>query len=102
LFSNDIGYFNGESETVLRPYVITAKAKKCAIPETFYFIFETAKGASYNCEVFFDWDKLHTILEKKSNRRAHFGSQAKCYLHRFRSVFRWRTNKNRRTIYQGK
>ena len=65
LFSNDIGYFNGESETVLRPYVITAKAKKCAIPETFYFIFETAKGASYNCEVFFDWDKLHTILPKK-------------------------------------
>ena len=64
LFSNDIGYFNGESETVLRPYIITAKAKKCAIPETFYFIFETAKGASYNCEVFFDWDKLHTILNK--------------------------------------
>ena len=43
------------------------KAEEQAIPEMMRFIFETAKGASYNCEVFFDWDKLHTILEKSKN-----------------------------------
>jgi len=64
LFSNDIEYFNGESETLLRPYVIRKEVKNRAIPAFLYFIFETAKGASYNCKVFFDWDKLHTILEK--------------------------------------
>ena len=43
------------------------KAEEQAIPEMMHFIFETAKGAFYNCEVFFDWDKLHTILEKSKN-----------------------------------
>ena len=57
-------YFNGEKRITLCPYMTSPKAEERAIPEMMRFIFETAKGASYNCEVFFDWDKLHTILEK--------------------------------------
>lgn len=64
LFSNDIEYFNGETETLLRPYVLSTEAKERAIPEYLYFIFETGKGASYHTKVFFDWERLHTILEK--------------------------------------
>ena len=50
-----------------KKYMTSPKAEEQAIPEMMRFIFETAKGASYNCEVFFDWDKLHTILEKSKN-----------------------------------
>ena len=57
-------YFNGEKRISLCPYMTSPKAEEQAIPEMMRFIFETAKGASYNCEVFFDWDKLDTILEK--------------------------------------
>ena len=57
-------YFNGEKRISLCPYMTSPKAEEQAIPEMMRFIFETAKGASYNCKVFFDWDKLHTILEK--------------------------------------
>ena len=57
-------YFNGEKRISLCPYMTSPKAEEQAIPEMMRFIFETAKGTSYNCKVFFDWDKLHTILEK--------------------------------------
>ena len=57
-------YFNGEKRITLCPYMTSPKAEERAIPEMMRFVFETAKGASYNCEVFFDWDKLHTICSK--------------------------------------
>ena len=64
IFRISTEYFNGEKKISLCPYMTSPKAEEQAIPEMMRFIFETAKGASYNCKVFFDWDKLHTILEK--------------------------------------
>lgn len=58
---NDL--YNGEFESLYRPFVSNPEVKKRAIPEILNIYWETGKNERYISRIFFNWDKTNEKLK---------------------------------------
>lgn len=67
-FRMDIDYYNGERETILRPWIKQVPMEARAIPREISFFWETGKGEAYEGRAFFDWEKTHEFFKNSGKQ----------------------------------
>ena len=64
LFNIQTEYYNGERNILLRPRVQKPKIEELAIPKMIQFLWETAKGESFEGRAFFNWEKTNEAFKQ--------------------------------------
>lgn len=68
LFSLYSEYYNGEKETMLRPWINNPSEKERAVPREITFFWETSKGEAFEGRAFFNWKKTDEAFKKAGTR----------------------------------
>ena len=61
-------YYNGEKDTMLRPWILSPENRDRAVPKEIQF-FWRAGGVQYEGRVFFKWEKMDKILKEKGKTK---------------------------------
>jgi len=64
LFRIDTDYYNGERETMLRPWVENPAATERSVPKEIDFYWETGKGEAFEGRAFFNWETANEAFKK--------------------------------------
>lgn len=62
-------YYNGERELLLQPYIMKTEYVVRAIPREIDLYWRTAPDRIYEGRVFFNWEKMNSILKEKGNTK---------------------------------
>jgi len=68
LFEMNFRYYNGEQETMLRPWIDNVALKNRAIPKELNFTWETGKDQQYRGYAYFNWEKANDVFKKTGNQ----------------------------------
>ena len=61
-------YYNGEKDTMLRPWILSPENRERAVPKEIQFFWRVG-DAQYEGRVFFKWDKMDKILKEKGKTK---------------------------------
>lgn len=57
-------YYNGEAETMFRPWLLNPEERERAIPKDISFVWELSKDEGYSAAIFFNWKKTNEAFKK--------------------------------------
>ncbi len=64
----DLDYYNGERESIFRPFISNVPMEARAIPKEIGFFWRTKNGQNYEGRAFFDWSKANEAFKKAGNQ----------------------------------